>query len=298
MRGLLHRRVIASIWPVVTPVLPVCVLALGCLAAAACANKSNPNGAPASTGRPPAAPVVSPPTAPNPPRVERLAVEVVNSFPHDPAAFTQGLLWSGGKLYESTGLEGRSTLRRVDLTTGRSEKLTGLPDEIFAEGLALAGDELIQLSYRNGRAFVYALPTFAKLREHPYSGEGWGLTFDGRRLVMSDGSARLVFRDPASFAAKGEITVMHAGQPVARLNELEWAEGQIFANIWMTDTIVRIDPESGEVTAHIDAAGLLAASERAGTDVLNGIAHAPERGTFFITGKLWPKLFEVRFVPR
>ena len=259
-----------------------CALGLASLVAVlscACANKSAPSSAPA-------------------PAVQELTVQVVNSYPHDHAAFTQGLLYADGKLYESTGLVGQSSLRRVDLDSGRVENQVPIDAPIFAEGLALAGDNLFQLSWQNGRAFVYRKATFARVGEYAYPGEGWGLTFDaqGRRLIMSDGSAHLSFRDPGNFAAQGGIDVTRAGQPVRNLNELEWADGQIYANVWMTDVIVRIDPGTGAVTGWIDAAGLLSREERIGTDVLNGIAYAPTRGTFFITGKLWPRLFEVKFV--
>ncbi|HEY0713219.1 MAG TPA: glutaminyl-peptide cyclotransferase [Polyangia bacterium] len=255
---------------------------LAALLAGACANKSAPH-APAT----------------NQPRtVQDLTAMVINRFPHDRGAFTQGLVYAQGKLYESTGMVGRSSLRRVDLTTGTVELSKPVEEPIFAEGLALAGDELIQISWQNGRALVWRLGTFERLREHSYTGEGWGLTFDGTRLIMSDGSARLTFRDPRSFAATGGVDVTRGGRPVPNLNELEWADGHLYANVWMTETIVRIDAASGEVTATIDASGLLSPEERQGTDVLNGIAYVPERGTFFLTGKYWPRLFEVKFVPR
>jgi glutamine cyclotransferase len=258
-----------------------CASALGSLLAGlccACANKSTPA---------PAAPVVA----------QQLTVEVVNSYPHDHGAFTQGLLYADGKLYESTGLVGQSSLRRVDLGTGRVETEVAIAAPIFAEGLALAGDNLFQISWQNGRAFVYRKDSFARIGEYAYDGEGWGLTFDGgHRLVMSDGSAHLTFRDPTNFAVTGGIDVARGGQPIRNLNELEWVDGQIYANVWQTDVIVRIDAGSGAVTGWIDAAGLLSREDRVGADVLNGIAYAPARGTFFITGKLWPRLFEVKFV--
>lgn len=240
----------------------------------------------------------APAPPPGPKVVQELKLEVVNRLPHDRTAWTQGLLYARGKLYESTGLEGRSSLRRVDPATGTVEKSIPIDPAVFAEGLALAGDELIQLSWTSGRAFVWRADTFAPLREHRYSGQGWGLTYDGKRLIMSDGSAALTFRDPRTFAAGGSIEVTRAGRPVTNLNELEWAAGEVYANVWQTDLIVRIDPSTGEVTGALDAAGLLTASERPGTDVLNGIAHVPERGTFYVTGKLWPVLFEVRISPR
>lgn len=255
--------------------------------AAACANKS-PAPGPAKTGG--AAPGEG---------VQQLRVQVVNSFPHDRASYTQGLVYAEGKLYESAGQYGQSSLRRVDLDSGRVEKLVPLPASVFAEGLARVGDELIQLSWKEERAFVWRLATFEPVREHSYRGEGWGLTLDpvGQRLVMSSGSSRLEFRDPKTFAVTGSVDVTRHGVPVANLNELEWWDGQVYANIWQTDLIVRINPASGAVTAVIEATDLLTRDERVGAEVLNGIAVVPERGTFFITGKLWPRLFEVRFVP-
>jgi glutamine cyclotransferase len=225
---------------------------------------------------------------------QELVLEVVSSMPHDRTAFTQGLLYAGGKLYESTGLEGRSTLRRVDPATGAVEKSIPIEPAIFAEGLALAGGELFQLSWMNGRAFVYRADTFERVREYTYPGQGWGLTYDNHRLIMSDGSARLTFRDPKTFQVTGGVEVLRGGVPVRNLNELEWVGGQVFANVWQTDLIVRIDPATGDVTGYLDAGGLLSPSERRGSDVLNGIAYVPERGNFYLTGKLWPKLFEVR----
>lgn len=281
-----HRRVTAHCLPAGRAVLAVVVVSAGLVTA--CANKTNP--------APAAAPAPSAPPAPAAP-VE-LVVQVVNTYPHDRAAFTQGLLYAGGKLYESTGLVGQSSLRRVDLESGRVEKQLAIEPPIFAEGLALAGDELIQISWQNGRAFVYRSATFEPLRQHEYGGEGWGLAYDGHRLIMSDGSAHLTFRDPKTFVVTGGIAVVRGGLPVSKLNELEWADGQLYANVWETDVIVRIDAGSGAVTAVIDASGLLSATDRVGANVLNGIAALPERGTFLITGKFWPRMFEVRFVPR
>lgn len=230
--------------------------------------------------------------------VEQLRLEIVRVLPHDPGAFTQGLVWNGRTLYESTGLLGRSSLREVELETGRVVRRVALPPHVFGEGLALVEGRLVQLSWQNGLAFVWDAATFEPRGEHRYAGEGWGLCYDGRRLVMSDGSSTLAFRDPATFAETGRLGVTRDGDPVPYLNELECVGGAIYANIWQTDDIVRIDPASGRVTARIDARGLLAPAERAGVDVLNGIAYRPETGTFLVTGKLWPKLFEVRFVPR
>ncbi len=229
--------------------------------------------------------------------VQALRVQVVKSYPHDPDAFTQGLEWYRGRLFESTGLNGKSSVRRVVLETGTVEAKGDLPTDIFGEGLTRVGDNLIQLSWRSGRAIVWDLATLRPTAEFTYQGEGWGLCYDGERLVMSDGSDRLTLRDPATFAPIGELLVRKDGQPVANLNELECVGHDIYANIWQDDHLVRIDGKTGAVTAFIDAAGLLTPSERQGTDVLNGIAHHKETGTFLLTGKNWPKLFEVKWIP-
>lgn len=232
------------------------------------------------------------------PQVEQLRLEVVATLPHDPQAFTQGLVWHAGKLYESTGLNGRSSLREVDPATGVVRRQADLARELFGEGLALVGDELVQLTWQNGIAITYDRATFAERRRFTYSGEGWGLAFDGTHLVMSDGSSSLFLRDPKTFTITSTLPVRRAGSAVQRLNELEVVGQQIYANVWMTDRIVVIDAATGVVTAEVDAARLLTAAERARADVLNGIAHDPTTGDFLITGKLWPKLFRVRFVPR
>lgn len=240
----------------------------------------------------------APPVAPPTPPAERLKVEVVATHPHDPEAYTQGLLWHDGALYESTGQYGSSSLRRVKLETGEVTRFTPLPQGFFGEGLALVDDRLIQLTWREEKAFVYRLSSFDKLAELRYEGEGWGLCYDGRRLVMSDGSSRLRFRDPATLAVQGEVEVKLDGAPLFNLNELECLDGAVYANVWTEDRIVRIDPASGRVTAVVDASGLLTAEEKAaGTEVLNGIAWHPEKKVFLLTGKLWPRLFEARFVP-
>ncbi|MEO8085137.1 MAG: glutaminyl-peptide cyclotransferase [Ardenticatenales bacterium] len=230
-----------------------------------------------------------------------LVPDVVASYPHDPAAFTQGLLLDGGVLYESTGLEGQSTLREVDLATGNVLRRHDLPADVFAEGLALVGDRLIQISWQEQRAFTYDEHTFASGPEFAYSGEGWGLCSDGTRLIMSNGSDRLTFRDPATFNPSGQVSVTLDGQPVPMLNELECVDGMVYANVWQTNQIVAIDPTDGFVTASIDAANLwerMADRDPAQQiDVLNGIAYDPADQTFLVTGKLWPKLFRVRFVP-
>ena len=230
---------------------------------------------------------------------QRLGVQVLSVRPHDPGAFTQGLLSNGGLLYESTGLVGQSSLREVDPGSGDVVRRLDVPPPIFAEGLALVGDRLIQITWQNGVAFVYDRATFDKIGEFQYTGEGWGLCFDSQRLVMSDGSNQLFFRDPQTFDLLGQVSVLRDGQPVVRLNELECVGDQVYANVWQTDEIVKIDRDSGRVTATIDASGLLSPQEqisRSADDVLNGIAYDPDSGTFLVTGKRWPRLYEVSFV--
>jgi glutaminyl-peptide cyclotransferase len=229
------------------------------------------------------------------PPARRLRVEILGVFPHDGRAFTQGLLWYDGSLYESTGLQGASSVRQVD-RSGEVVRMVSLDPRIFGEGLARVDDRLYQITWQQGLAIVYDLATFEKLREFGYSGEGWGLCYDGERLVMSDGSSNLFLRDPQTFDLLGTIPVTLDGQPIDRLNELECVGDFVYANVWMTDNILRIDERSGRVDATIDASGLLTREERLGADVLNGIAFDPDRDTFLITGKFWPKLFEVRFV--
>ena len=224
-----------------------------------------------------------------------LKASVVRSYPHDRGAFTQGLVWQNGVLYESTGLVGRSSLRKVELATGTVTKQVEVPAPYFAEGLAEVGNRLLQLTWQHGKVFVYDKDTFARVAEFSYQGEGWGLCHDGQSVIMSSGSDALTVRNPATFAVTRTVKVTMDGKPLDRLNELECVGGEVYANVWTTDTIVRIDMKSGRVTARIDASGLLSPAERAGVDVLNGIAHDPADGTFLITGKLWPRIFRVRF---
>ncbi|AKF02934.1 glutaminyl-peptide cyclotransferase [Sandaracinus amylolyticus] len=235
---------------------------------------------------------------PGTPVPERLRVNVIRSFPHDSRAFTQGLLWHEGHLYESTGQYRRSSLRRVALESGEVLERRDLEPRIFAEGLARVGDRLYQLSWQEGQAFVWSLPAFEPVRTFEYDGEGWGLCHDGTHLVMSDGSDELFFRDPETFEIVRRVQVRERGRPLDQLNELECVDGVVWANVWQTERIVRIDPRSGHVTAVVDARGLLDDEEREDADVLNGIAWIPERGHFVITGKYWPRMFEVEMVPR
>jgi glutamine cyclotransferase len=254
----------------------------------------------------------TPPTAS--PQV--LVPEVVNVYPHDPNAFTQGLLWHDGKLYESTGLRGESSLREVDLTTGEvlrrvdvtrpaSELSAGRLD-YFAEGLERVGDTLIQLTWTEGEAFVYDLATFERINTFTYEGEGWGLCYDGKHLYMSDSTQFIDLRDPITFELIVSFAVTLNGSLLnpQLLNELECVGDDIYANLWQTDYIVQIDKFNGVVKGVIDASGLLTAEERLANlrrdrgAVLNGIAYNPETDTFFITGKKWENIYEVRFVPK
>ena len=226
----------------------------------------------------------------------RFRLKVIHVYPHDDQAFTQGLLFLDGKLYESTGLNGRSSVRRVDLTSGEVEKVSKLAPELFGEGLTRVGQRLIQITWKNKKALVWDLATLNKESEFVYDGEGWGLCFDGRRLVMSDGSDKLTFRNPGTFEKEGEVRVQLDGRRLTNLNELECVEGAIYANVWQDNHLARIDARSGEVTAWIDASGLLDPSEAAGADVLNGIADMASTGHLLLTGKLWPHIYEVEIV--
>jgi glutamine cyclotransferase len=229
------------------------------------------------------------------PAVLHYSYEVVNEFPHDRNAFTQGLVFLNGAFLESTGLYGQSSLREVELKTGRVLRRKAVPAQYFAEGLAVLGGNLYQLTWRAGKAFVYDLKTFGLEKELSYQGEGWGLTTDGRALIMSDGTSQIRFLDPDTFKVKRTIKALVQGQPLNNLNELEWVKGEIFANIWQTDYVARINPATGRVAGMIDFTGLLDARNRdANTDVLNGIAYDSGADRLFVTGKCWPKLFEVR----
>jgi glutaminyl-peptide cyclotransferase len=225
--------------------------------------------------------------------------QVVAEFPHDPEAFTQGLVYEDNGFLEGTGLKGESTLRRVRLETGEVEQSIDLHDVYFGEGIAVVEDRVYQLTYRNEVCFVYDRSTFERTDIFFYNGEGWGLAYDGTELIMSDGSSSLVFRDPETFRIVREVEVLDGDQPVELLNELEWIDGEVWANVWQTDWIVRIDPDSGAVVGWIDMAGLLpdnVAEDSVGP--LNGIAHDAETRRIFVTGKLWPVLFEIEVVER
>ena len=221
---------------------------------------------------------------------------VVRAYPHDPGAFTQGLIYLDGYLYESTGLNGRSSLRMTDLTTGKVLQKQPVASQYFAEGMTNFAGKLYQLTWQNGKAFVYDRFSFKLLREHTYTGEGWGLTNDGKRLILSDGTAQLRFIDPQTFAVTSKITVTDQGRPVDRLNELEYVRGEILANVWQTELIARISPTTGKVLGWIDLTGLLSQAEMQGVDVLNGIAYDAKQDRLFVTGKLWPKIFEIKLI--
>jgi glutaminyl-peptide cyclotransferase len=232
------------------------------------------------------------------PAIEELRLRVIRKYPHATDAFTQGLIWHEGVMYESTGQYGRSSLRKVRLEDGEVLAQRKLGPKFFGEGLERVGERLIQLTWRSGFAFVSELSTLEARETLSYRGEGWGLCYDGTALVMSDGSSMLEFRDPESMELLGEVSVLRNGHPVRQLNELECVGSEIYANIWQRNEIIRIDRKSGRVTGTIDASGLLSRVEARRADVLNGIAYKPESKTFLLTGKLWPHVFEVELVPR
>jgi glutamine cyclotransferase len=223
---------------------------------------------------------------------------VVNEYPHDPQAFTQGLVFEDGYLYEGTGLYGFSSLRRVELETGEVLEMVGLPSDYFGEGITIYdGNKIAQLTWREQVGFIYDKVDFGLLDRFTYATEGWGLTYDGSRLIMSDGTSTLHYLDPATLEEINTVEVIDAGGPVARLNELEYIKGEIYANVWSTDRIAIIDPTTGRVTAWIDLQGLLSPEEAEEADVLNGIAYDADADRLFVTGKLWPSVFEIELVP-
>jgi glutamine cyclotransferase len=223
---------------------------------------------------------------------------VLHTYPHDPHAFTQGLIYLGGHLYESTGLKGQSTLRMDDLDSGRVLEERTVPPEFFAEGLTNWGNTLVQLTWQAHTGFVYDRSTFKLLRTFHYAGEGWGLTQDGKQIILSDGTSSLRFLNPKTFAVERTLPVRDHGKPIDQLNELEYVHGEIYANVWMSNRIARISPATGNVLAWIDLTGLLPIVVQSSPDaVLNGIAYDAVHDRLFVTGKLWPKLFEIRTEP-
>ncbi|NLF02949.1 MAG: glutaminyl-peptide cyclotransferase [Anaerolineales bacterium] len=259
--------------------------------------------APLPSPTPSPTPVPTPTTSSSPAATAEVNIptytyRVAATYPHDPDAFTQGLVYYDGVLYESTGRFGQSTLRRVALETGEVLQTRLLPEDVFGEGIALLNGRIYQLTWQSRVGYIYDLSSLELIGEFYYPTEGWGLTTDGQRLIMSDGSAILHFRDPETLEELGQVEVHDAVGPVGRLNELEYVEGQVWANVWGTDVIARIDPASGQVLGWIDLSGLLdAATLERPVDVLNGIAYDAASYRLFVTGKLWPTLFEIEAVP-
>jgi glutamine cyclotransferase len=273
----------------------------------------SPSPSPTATALPPTAtlettpsptagtlPSPSPSASPTPETAQPEPVytfRVVHTYPHDRGAYTQGLVYHQGFLYEGTGLNGRSSLRRVDLESGEVLQFRSLDQAYFGEGIAIYQDRLYQLTWKSQLGFIYDWQTFEPLGTWDYDGEGWGLTHDGTHLIMSDGTSVLRFLDPDTLQVVRQVEVNAQSGPVVRLNELEYVQGEVYANIWQTNLIARIDPQSGAVVGWIDLSGLLPAEDWAGADVLNGIAYDAASSRLFVTGKLWPKLFEIELVP-
>ncbi|MFN2526281.1 MAG: glutaminyl-peptide cyclotransferase [Actinomycetota bacterium] len=219
---------------------------------------------------------------------------LIAEFPHDPDAFTQGLAFRAGSLFEGTGIEGASSLRRVELETGEVLRKVDLAEKHFGEGITVFGRKVFQLTWKSGKCFVYKAASFRRIKKFEYEGEGWGLTDNGRLLIMSDGSNIIRFRDPRTFEMVRQIDVIDGDQPVTQLNELEWINGDIFANVWQTDDIVRIDPKSGDVTDRIDVVALRQKEEAEGDpDVTNGIGYLKSEDRLFVTGKWWSHIYEI-----
>ncbi len=232
-------------------------------------------------------------------RTPTYAFEVVATYPHDPLAFTQGLQWHDSRLFESTGEVGTSGIREVELATGRVIRKRDLAEPHFGEGIVILGSKLYEITWTTGKAFVYDWKTFTPSGEFTYEGEGWGLTTDGTSLIMSDGTPTIRWRDPNTFAEQKRITVTDHGTDVKGLNELEWIKGELWSNVWQSDRVARIDPNTGNVVGWIDLSGILSAMDRSGKeDVLNGIAYDAGKDRYFVTGKLWSKLFEIKLKRR
>ncbi|MGO9019459.1 MAG: glutaminyl-peptide cyclotransferase [Syntrophobacteraceae bacterium] len=239
-----------------------------------------------------------PPSSPHPHLAPLFKVRILKRYPHDPGAFTQGLIFANGFLYESTGLNGESSLRQVELETGRVLKKYDLPYQYFGEGLTLWKGSLFQLTWKSRKGFVYDLDGFAVKREFSYSGEGWGLTTVGKSLVMSNGTEDLIFLDPKTLVRQRSLRVLDMGNPVPLLNELEFIKGEIFANVWHDDFVAKISPKTGKVTGWIDMSALRGELPPASNPeaALNGIAYDAEKDRIFVTGKLWPLLFEIEVI--
>jgi glutaminyl-peptide cyclotransferase len=231
--------------------------------------------------------------------VPEYTYKIVNVYPHDPQAYTQGLVYKDGYLYEGTGLNGRSSLRKVRLESGEVLQRVDLPPELFGEGIALLGGKIFQLTWKAGTGFIYDAHDFHLLRKFSYPGEGWGLTTDGRLLYMSDGTPEIRVLNPETLKEMRRIKVHDAASPVNEVNELEFINGELFANIWQTDRIARISPRTGKVVGWIDLSGILSPMYRRTPDaVLNGIAYDPQGKRLFVTGKLWPNIFEIQLIPK
>ena len=230
-----------------------------------------------------------------PAQAQKVSYEVVANYPHDPKAFLQGLVWHDGGFYESTGQYGESSLRRVEFPSGKVIKQVKLAPDLFGEGLALVDNRLIQLTWTTKLGFVYDRDTFQKVREFTYQTEGWGLAYDGKDLILSDGSDQLTYMDPQNFQTVRKLRVTRDGRPVRDINELEFIEGEIWANVWHQDVILRIDPATGQVTSFLDMKGLISREMVSNPEaVLNGIAYDPQGKRIFVSGKLWPLIFEIR----
>lgn len=247
--------------------------------------------------------VTSTPAPERPAEAIEYTYQVVNTYPHDPESFTQGLVFSDGIFYESAGLNqdygGHSSLRRVEITTGNVLQKVGVPEPYFAEGLTLFQGQLFQLTWKEGIGLIYDPKTFKSQGQFKYKGEGWGLTNDGKSIIMSDGSNELRFIDPKDFTEQRRIKVSYKGRPMQKLNELEYVKGEIYANIWQEDVILKIDPKDGKVTGVVDMSGILKPEDRAPeSDVLNGIAYDPGADKLYVTGKKWPKLFEIKLLKK
>jgi glutamine cyclotransferase len=262
---------------------------------------SAPTATPTATVTPTSTPTATPTPTPTPTSTSTpvptpipvYTYEVINEYPHDPGAFTQGLVFENGVLFEGTGLYGSSSLRRVALETGEVLQILNLSSTYFGEGITVYGDEIVQLTWKSRVGFVYDKESFEKLSEFNYNSQGWGITHDGESLIMSDGTATLHFLDPETFEEISTVAVHDDDGPVTQLNELEYIQGNVYANVWYTDLIAIIDPQSGQVIGWIDLTGLLKPEDSAGANVLNGIAYDVENDRLFVTGKLWPKLFEI-----
>ncbi len=228
----------------------------------------------------------------------RYTYQIISTYPHDKNAFTEGLLFDRGFLYESTGLNGNSSLRLVDLDTGQVLQIKTLESQYFGEGIAVVDSRIVQLTWQSRIGFLYDKSTFNLLGNFTYATEGWGIAYDGRRLIMSDGTSTLYFLDPNTYDRIGQVSVHDGNVSITYLNELEYVNGQVYANIWGTQTIAIIDPNTGQVKAWIDLTGILNSTSQSLNNDLNGIAYDAEEGRLFVTGKFWPNLFEIRLVPK